>query len=154
MTGLMSDWPPEKTHAICLASIRRHAINEANWRFTHLDALPERLGRIAPLEAGELSIVSCFIDAQRWYVMTTGRVFGLASGTRFSCSPLEVTQWRWGDFKRSGRAEAALATLALANGTHVRVPYETGPASIAPIYYELFWRTRATPSPSPSYTAP
>ncbi len=138
----MNDWPPERVHSICLASIRRHAMKEADWRFTRLDVLPERLGRIVQLDAGELSIVSCFIDAQRWYVMTTARIFGLASGARFSCSPLEVSQWRWGDFKGAGRAEVGVATLALANGTHLRVPYETGYASLAPIYYGQFWMKR------------
>jgi hypothetical protein len=137
----VSDWPHEKIHAACLASIRRHATNEPDWRFTRLDVLPERLGRIAPLDAGERSIVSCFIDAQRWYVMTTARIFGLANGARFSCSPLEVSQWRWGDFKRGGRAEGELVTLALASGTHLRIPYETGPAALAPIGYQRFWTT-------------
>jgi hypothetical protein len=137
----MNGWPHEKIHRECLAAIRKHAQSESAWRFTRLDVLPERLGRIAPLEPGEHSIVSCFIDAQRWYVMTTARIFGLASGSRFSCSPLEVSQWRWGDFKRGGRAEAQLVTLAFANGTHLRVAYETGPAAWAPIGYERFWAT-------------
>jgi hypothetical protein len=117
-------------------------MQEAKWRFTRLGTLPERLGRIVQLDAGELSIVSCFIDAQRWYVMTSARVFGLANGARFSCPPLEVTQWRWGDFKHNGRAEVEVVTLALTTGTHLRVPYETGPAAMAPIYYERFWEIK------------
>ena len=135
----MSDWPHEKIASRCLAYVRKYATREPDWRFTRLGALPERLGRIAPLEPSELAIVSCFIDAQRWYVMTSARVFGLASGSRFSCSPLDVSQWRWGDFKRGGRAEAQLATLALADGSHLRISYETGDAAMAPIYYERFW---------------
>lgn len=135
----MSDWPHDKIASHCLAYIRKHAMREPDWRFTRLGALPERLGRIAPLDAGELSIVSCFIDAQRWYVMTSARVFGLANGSRFSCSPLDVSQWRWGDFKHGGRAEAQIATLAFANGSHLRIAYETGDASTAPIHYARFW---------------
>lgn len=138
----MTDWPHEKIHTACLAYVRRHATREADWRFTRLDTLPERLGRIVQLDDGERSIVSCFIDAQRWYVMTTVRIFGLASGSRFSCSPLEVSQWRWGDFKHGGRAEAAIATFALKDGTHLRISYETGPAAMAPIHYEQFWTTK------------
>lgn len=143
MAGLMSDRPHEKIRSDCLAYIRKHATNEPDWRFTRLDALPERLGRIAQLDAGELSIVSCFIDAQRWYVMTTARVFGLASGTRFNFAPLEVSQWRWGDFKGAGREPVGVATLALANGTHLRVPFETGYASMAPVYYGQYWMEKS-----------
>jgi hypothetical protein len=62
----MTDWPHEKIHAACVAYIRKHATRQAEWRFTHLDALPERLGRIVQLAAGERSDVSCFHDAQRW----------------------------------------------------------------------------------------
>ncbi|MEJ0034616.1 MAG: hypothetical protein WDO68_00800 [Gammaproteobacteria bacterium] len=112
---------------------------EAAWRFTCLGALPERLARIARLDPGEHSVVSCFIDAQRWYVMTTARMFGLARGSQFSCSPLDVTQWRWGDFKHAGRPEVEVATLGLSGGTHLRISYETGAAAMAPIYYERFW---------------
>jgi len=135
----MSHWPHEKIHSASLRYIREHVTMEAQWRFTRVGALPERLARIARLDPGEQSVVSCFIDAQRWYVMTTARMFGLASGTPFSCSPLDVTQWRWGDFKRGGRAEAEIATLCLSNGKHLRISYETGPAAMAPISYERFW---------------
>lgn len=135
----MGDWPHERIHSVCLAYIRKRSMNDRDWRYTRLGALPDRLARIAPLQADELSVVSCFIDAQRWYVMTTARIFGLAQGARFSCSPLDVTQWRWGNFKHGGRADAELATLALANGMHLRISYETGPASMAPIHYERFW---------------
>jgi hypothetical protein len=68
--------------------------------------------------------------------MTTSRVFGIFHGSQFSCSPLDVRQWRWGDFKHGGRSEVEVATLALANGTHLRLPYETGSAAMGPIAYE------------------
>lgn len=71
--------------------------------------------------------------------MTTARIFGIARGSQFDCSPLDVTQWRWGDFKHAGRSEIETATFAMSNGSHLRIPYETGPASMAPIYYERFW---------------
>ena len=135
----MTNWPHEKIQPVSLRYIREHATKEAEWRFTRLGALPERLARIARLDPGELSVVSCFIDAQRWYVMTTARMFGLAGGSPFSCSPLDVTQWRWGDFKHAGRPEVEIATLCLSNGTHLRISYETGAAAMAPIHYERFW---------------
>jgi hypothetical protein len=114
-------------------------MKESEWRFTFLDALPPRLVRIVPLNANERPIVTCFVDAQRWYAMTTARVFGIFRGSQFHCSPPDVTQWRWGDFQHAGRSEVEVATLSLASGTHIKVAYETGPAAMGPIYYERFW---------------
>jgi hypothetical protein len=132
-------WPDEKIRSIALGYIRKHSMNEAQWQFTVLDALAQRLERIVQLEAGELPIVTCFVDGQRWHAMTTRRLFGVLQGTRFSCSPLEVTRWQWGDFKNTLRSEVATATLALRDGSHLRMPYEAGYASMAPIYYQRFW---------------
>jgi len=134
-----TDWPHEKICSAALRYITKHTMKESPWRFTCLDSLPERLGRIVQLEARERPVVTCFIDAQRWYAMTTARVFGVLHGSRFDCSPLEVTQWRWGNFKHNGRSEVETATLALASGTHIRLAYETGSAAMGPIYYERFW---------------
>ena len=133
------DWPHEQIRSAALRYIKKHATGEPQWRFTVLDTLPQRLARIVHLGTGERPIVVCFVDAQRWYAMTTARVFGISRGSQFSCSPLDVRQWRWGDFKHAGRSEVEVATLALANGTHTRVSYETGPAAMGPIYYERFW---------------
>lgn len=135
------DWPHEAIRSTALSCIREHTIGEPEWRFTRLDALPERLLRIVHLNADERPIVTCFADGQRWSAMTTARVFGVFRGSQFSCSPLDVRQWRWGDFKRGGRAEVEVATLALADGTHIKLPYETGAAAMAPICYERFWTT-------------
>ncbi len=59
--------------------------------------------------------------------MTTARIFGVARGSRFECSPLDVTQWRWGEIK-GGDSDIEIATLALTDGTHLRMSYE----SVAP----------------------
>ena len=132
-------WPHEQIHSVALRYIKSHTVKEPEWRFTVLDALAQRLARIVQLDTNERAIVTCFVDAQRWYAMTTARVFGIFQGTKFNCSPLDVRQWRWGDFKHAGRSEVEVATLALANGTHKKVSYETGPAAMGPIYYERFW---------------
>ena len=54
-----SDWPHEKIRSVALRYIREHAAKEAEWRFTRLDALPERLARIVHLDEPERAIVSC-----------------------------------------------------------------------------------------------
>ena len=134
-------WPHEEIRCAALVYIKTHTANKTEWRFTILDALAQRLSRVVHLNENERPIVSSFVSAQRWYAMTTTRVFGIFDGTPFTCSPLDVTQWRWGDFKHAGRAEAEVATLSIANGTHIRLAYETGPAAMAPICYERFWIT-------------
>lgn len=134
-------WPHEKIHTGALRYIRAHTVDESAWRFTCLDALPERLGRIIRLDEPEQAIVSCFIDGLNWYVMTTTRTFGLFRGSQFTCSPLEVRRWKWGNFKGGGRTQVEEATLALANGTHMKLLYETGEASMAPMYCVRFWDT-------------
>jgi hypothetical protein len=133
--------PHDQIHSVALAYIRKYATNAAKWRFTHLDAPPERLTRIIPLDLPERPLVTCFIDGQSWFAMTTSRVFGILRGSRFSFAPLEVAQWRWGDSKRNGRSEVETATVALTSGTHIKVAYETGPAATAPICYQRFWTT-------------
>jgi hypothetical protein len=44
----MSDWPHNKIHTVALRYIRKHVARETDWRFTHIDSLPERLSRYAP----------------------------------------------------------------------------------------------------------
>ena len=136
------NWPHEKIRSVALRYIREHAVKETEWRFTGLDALPERLARIVTIGEPERVVVSSFIDGMNWHAMTTVRIFGVCRGTQFSCSPLDVRQWRWGDFKHEGRSEVEVATFALANGTHMKVPYETGPAAMGPIYYQRFWTVK------------
>ena len=61
-------------------------MKESEWRFTCLDALPERLVRIVQLDTHELPIVTCFVDAQRWYAMTTTRGLATAIGSEVQSS--------------------------------------------------------------------
>jgi hypothetical protein len=150
----MSDWLHEKIHAAALRYIREHATRESEWRFTVLDALPQQLGRVVHLDADERAIVTCFVDSLRWCAMTTSRVFGVYRGSTFSCSPLDVTQWRWGDFKHGGRSEVEVATFSMAGGTHIKVPYETGPAAMGAIYYERFWTLKYPVLANPSEGRP
>ena len=74
------DWPHDKIRSAALRYITKHTMKESEWRFTCLDGLPERLVRIVQLDANERPIVTCFVDAQRWYAMTTARVFGVFRG--------------------------------------------------------------------------
>jgi hypothetical protein len=124
----MSDWPHSVIQAALLQYIRSH-VKQSNWRFTQLEEVHDALARVIQLDPGELCVVSCFIDGQRWYVMTTTRVFGIYRGSRF-------------DFKQEGRVQIEVAEVQLISGEKFTLAYEAGFASIAPIYYERFWHTR------------
>ena len=138
----MSDWPHASIQSAALQYIRSHAMQQASWRFTQLELVHDALARVVQLMPGELCVVSCFIDGQRWYLMTTGRVFGIYRGSRFEFSPLRVRKCTWGDFKREGPLQIDVAEMQLDDGTSVTLAYETGFSAIAPIYYERFWHAR------------
>lgn len=139
----MSEWPHAALHAALLQYIRSHAMKQQpNWRFTQLEVLHDALARVIQLDAGERCVVSCFIDGQRWYVMTTTRVFGIYRGSRFEFSPLQIRKCTWGDFKQEGRLQIEVAEVQLLDGAKITLAYEAGFASIAPIYYERFWHSR------------
>lgn len=138
----MSEWPHASIQTALLQYIRRHAMKQSSWRFTQLEAVNDALARVIRLDPGELCVVSCFIDGQRWYVMTTARVFGIYRGSRFEFSPLQVRKCTWGDFKREGPLQIDVAELQLLDGTTIMLAYEAGFAAIAPIHYERFWHTR------------
>jgi hypothetical protein len=128
--------------AALLQFIRSHAMKQSNWRFTQLEVVHDALARVIQLAANELCVVSCFIDGQRWYVMTTTRVFGIYRGSRFEFSPLHIRKCTWGDFKQEGPLPIDVAEVQLIGGEKISLAYEAGFAAIAPIYYERFWHTR------------
>lgn len=138
----MSEWPHKVIQTALVQYIRGHAMKQPEWRFTQLEVLHDALARVIQLAAGELCVVSCFIDAQRWYVMSTARVFGIYRGSRFDFSPLQIRKCTWGDFKHEGRLEIEVAEVLLTTGMKITLAYEAGFASMAPIYYERFWHSR------------
>ncbi|MBL8264735.1 hypothetical protein [Steroidobacter sp.] len=138
----MSEWPHASIRAALLQYIRSHAMKQPNWRCTQLEVLHDPLARVVQLEPDELCVVSCFIDGQRWYVMTTTRIFGIYRGSRFEFSPLQIRKCTWGDFKQEGVLQIEVAEMLLLDGQKITLAYEAGFAAIAPIYYERFWHTR------------
>jgi hypothetical protein len=138
----MSEWPHTTIRTELLQYIRSHVMQPKKWRFTQLEEVHDALSRVIQLEGDELCVVSCFIDGQRWYVMTTARVFGIYRGTRFEFSPLQIRKCTWGDFKQEGRLQIDVAEIQLIGGDKITLAYEAGFAAIAPIYYERFWHAR------------
>jgi len=109
------------------------------WKWTYLDNVPSPLSDDVRLLPEELPIVSCCLGSDHWYVMTTSRVIGCHESARFDFDPRSVVHWQWRDFKGVGFAEIEIARARLRDERCIDFSFETGKASMAPIYYERFW---------------
>lgn len=122
--------------------IRKASMNEKDWRFTKLATVDERLSGRLQISTGERPVVSCFVDEDWFYLLTSQRVLGRTDGEDFVTNTAHIEDWVWGNFKRELRAELELAELTLADQTKVRLAYETGYASMAPIHYAKWWQIK------------
>lgn len=138
----MSDWPDAKIRSTALWYIGQHTMDPPTWRYTLVgNAHPEMLDR-AELEPGELPLVSSLHSEASWYVLTTRRVVGEYSGHRVMAAVLDVLENRYGDFKGNGGLDLQVMMLRLASGEEAALQYETGRASMAPIYYFRYWKIK------------
>jgi hypothetical protein len=138
----MSDWPDAKIASTALWYIGKHTMAPPRWRYTLLGAALAEVSSRAELEPGELPLVSFFLSEASWYLLTTRRVVGAYSGRRVSVSALDVGEDRFGDFKGHSGAAVDVMTLRLASAEDIALQYETGLASMAPIYYFRFWKIK------------
>ncbi len=112
------------------------------WRYTVVgDAQPEVLAR-AELQPGESALVGFFLSVESWYLFTTRRVLGAHAGREVAAAALDVLEDRFGNFKGYGGTGLEVMTLRQAGGVETTLQYETGRASMAPIYYFRYWRIK------------
>jgi hypothetical protein len=138
----MSGWPDEKIRSTALWYIGKNTADPPTWRYTRVgDAHAEVLSRAA-WEPGELSIVSFFLSESSWYVLTTRRVVGAYSGHEVKAAALDVLAQRFGNFKTYDGAAVEVMALQFADGKEAALQYETGPASMAPVYYFRYWEIK------------
>lgn len=135
----MTEWPHEAIYIAATWYIRQHSMHESDWRYTNLKVAHEPLLLLVSLGPDEMPIVSCLIDADSWFVMTSRRIEISNKRQRDSVDPLEITSWDWGYFKTDWEPKIGTATLTKDDGTSVSFLYETGYASMAPIHYQMFW---------------
>ena len=137
---------PDLAHeAICTVAawhIRKHSVREHEWRYTRLLHLHDELKTIALLEPKECLIVSCYIDRDRWFMMTSARLITCGYMKTMTVSPLDIAHWYWGNFKSQLEPRIGIAKVSMKDGTSFSFPYETGYAAMAPIYYERFWAVK------------
>lgn len=135
----MNEWPDAKIRETALWYIHKHAMAPASWRYTRLgDAHPEVLPLVT-LASGESPLVSFFLADTTWSLLTTRRVFGAYAGQGVDIAVLDVRANRFDDPKGSRGAALEVVTLDLARGGKAALQYETGRASMAPIYYFRYW---------------
>lgn len=140
----------EEAYRIAVASIRRHSMDVEGWGHTVVGELHRGLTKLLALEPGELPIASAYWSTESWWVMTTRRITGCYRGEVSSLDPRYGVDADWGDFKGIKRGEAPnapgteVATVTSPKADRpVRFEFETGKASMAPIYGCMFW-ARAT----------
>lgn len=138
----MTEWPDKKIRSISLWSINKHAMNPAAWRWTRLDEPQPEVLSLVQLQAGELPVVSFFRSEASWYLFTTRRILGSYSGQGVELSALDVVKEHFGNFKGNGGRETEVMALQTSNGSEVKLEYETFTASMAPIYYLMFWKRK------------
>ena len=140
----------QEAHRVAVASIRRHSMDVGSWKYTEIGALHPGLVELLTLDPCELPIASSYFSTESWWVITTRRITGCYRGEVSSLDPRYGVDAEWGNFKGIKRSEAPsspsteVATVTSAKTDQpVRFEFETGKASMAPIYGCMFW-TRVT----------
>ncbi len=138
----MSEWPDEKIRTTALGYINKHVMNPSAWRATSVGEIHPKLTVLADMKLEELPIVSCFHSESSWSVLSTRRVVGVRYGQMVDLPVLDIVESRFGNFKGLGTSTSDLMRLRMANGRVLELEYETGPASMAPIYYFRYWAVK------------
>jgi len=132
----------EKIQDVAVAAIRRKSMDPGEWRFTRIGEIHPEIRERLPLEAGELPVASAFLSPDSWYVFTTRRIVSHLDGETRSLDPSGGLEARFGMFKAIGEISQQVATLSTPSGATFRLEYETGKASMAPIYAASYWTWR------------
>ncbi|MEO5926505.1 MAG: hypothetical protein ABIR70_21990 [Bryobacteraceae bacterium] len=138
----MSDWPDDKIRSTALRYITKHLMDISTWRATTVGVLHPGLGSSVELQPGESPIVSCFHSAASWYVLSTRRILATCKNQKVDAGVLEVTSQDFSDFKGHGGSASEVMNLKLAGGQIAYLEFETGKASMAPIYFFRYWEIK------------
>ena len=129
----------EKIQDVAVAMIRRFSMDPEEWGFTRIGELHPEIGERLSPEPGELPVVSAFLSAGSWYVFTTRRVVSHFDAETQSLDPSGGLREWFGNFKGVGEISQQVAELSTPSGARLRFEYETGKASMAPIYAARYW---------------
>ncbi|MGD2179501.1 hypothetical protein [Lusitaniella coriacea] len=114
-------------------------MNPESWQYTRLSQHHPEVFHRFTLQPSELAIVTSHISDSSWYALTTRRIVGSYGGCIVDLAATNVTEDRFGNFKGYGDAQTEIMVLVCSERLDLRLEYETGKASMAPIYYFRFW---------------
>lgn len=131
---------------IAVASVRRHSMTPDQWSHTVIGCMHPKLASSVDLLPGELPIASGFFSDSSWWLISTRRVVSQHQGARRELDPRYGIEHEFGNFKGIKRSESpsapstSVATVtSLKTKDSIQFEFETGKASMAPIYACMFW---------------
>jgi hypothetical protein len=140
----------QSAQSIAVASVRRHAMKSDQWQHTVIGRLHPELTSRCCFQPGELPIASGYFSESSWWVVSTRRVIAFFEDALQELDPRHGIDHNFGNFKgikqseATGAPEKEVATIRSPKTSDVvRFEFETGNASMAPIYACMFW-SRAT----------
>lgn len=120
------------------------------WQHTVIGRLHPELTSRCCFQPGELPIASGYFSESSWWVVSTRRVIAFFEDALQELDPRHGIDHNFGNFKgikqseATGAPEKEVATIRSPKTSDVvRFEFETGNASMAPIYACMFW-SRAT----------
>ena len=152
----MTDWPDQKICSTALWYIEKAAMDPPTWRHTRIGKCHPEVSSRVQLQPGELVVVSSFLSDASWYLFTTRRILGSYGGQGVEMVALDVLDFDFANFKgygqldilqddflkSCGEKETEVMTLRHVSGIEARLEYETGRASMAPIFYMRYWKIK------------
>lgn len=130
---------PQFIRERCLKLIHASSMHVNAWEMTLLDRCHDPIASTVQLDDDEYPLVSFFAGTGDWTLYTTHRLVGEASGKRAEVGRSEFGSTNFGDFKLDlDSPRVTEATIHTKHGTELFL-YESGYASMAPIYYFKFW---------------
>lgn len=131
---------------IAVASVRRHSMTPDQWEHTVIGCVHPKLASSLDFLPGELPIASGFFSQTSWWLISTQRVVSQHDGERRELDPRYGIEHVFGNFKgikssdspRAPKTEVATVTSQKTREC-VSFEFETGRASMAPIYACMFW---------------
>ena len=132
----------EKIHDIAVAMIRRKSISPEEWQFTCIGGLHRFFAAEISVLPGELVVASAIVSPDNWYVFTTRRLVSCFQGQRSEAKLSNLQTFEYGNFKGYGAKPTEVATAKFFDGSEVQIKYETGKASMAPIYAARYWQQK------------
>ncbi|WP_255990815.1 hypothetical protein [Chitinolyticbacter albus] len=142
----MSNVIDQEIHRLAVASIRRSSMDINTWLHTTIAGLHPGIPPMFELDPGELPLTSGFFSEQSWWVITTRRIACQHAGAAASLDPRFGIEFNFDNFKgldqsrQMGALPCSIATITSLEGKALHFEFETGKASMAPIYACRFWR--------------